>query len=361
MRNYRDAKTNEKALMYAPLHTTPNYAGWEEDWLEAFVSAAQKGADMGTSQAIAWAKVCSKRVRNAAVAEARETAGKKRARRTRLGIVPPLRKGKLSTWRPTASGAYRARLGTLPEKWKREWVRRYKSALKTQEKRGDLSVDQQKTIAAKQAWDAIKKQGCRLSKTVRPQPRKAVYVPPNKRARDRDKKYQGWICPEWESTEQARKKIIEEVRREAKGVEQRERRRAREDAKVRKKRGVAERKFARAKKKVEKKIVKRQTPREYSETFRRKHGAQGLLPPESKKRMSPTAASIRARRMQAPKTVKEFDARKTYKVGDIITHHRYGYGEVVEVKGKVMTVKFEKRGTDRRTRREIRIEKSTPL
>ncbi len=350
-------------LMHVPLHTVPTYAGWEEDWLEAFVTAAQKGAGAGTSQAIAWAKVCSKRVRNPAVAEARETAGK-RGRRARLGIVPPPRKGKPTTWRPTPSGAYRARLGTLPEKWKQEWVRRYKSALRKQERRKDLSDAQQKTIAAKQAWDAIKKQGCRLSKSARPRPRKSEYVPPNKRARDRDKKYQGWICPEWESTEQARQKVIEEVRREAKGVEQRERKRAREAAKARKKREATERRFARARKKTEKaakEAAKRQTSREYGEVFRRKRGA--LAPEEAprrargrkKKSKVPTAAQMRIRREHAPKTVKEFDARKTYKVGDIISHHRYGYGEVVEAGNKEMTVKFEKRGKDLRTRREIKV------
>ena len=82
---------------------------------------------------------------------------------------------------------------------------------------------------------------------------------------------------------------------------------------------------------------------------------------KKKKPRAPTQAEIRIRREKAPRAVKEFDARKTYKVGDIITHHRYGYGEVVEVKGKEMTVKFEKAGKDRRTKRKIKIGRATPL
>ena len=259
-------------------------------------------------------------------------------------------------------------MGTLPDKWKLEWVRRYKSSLKTQEKRTDLSSDQQKTIAAKAAWDAVKKQGCRLSSSARPDPRRAVYVPPNKRARDRDKKYQKWVCPEWDSTEQAREKVLGEIRREAKAVERRERKRTRVAEKSQRARGVSERKFARSKKKVEHEVAKRQTPGEYSESFRRKHGAYGLLPTEPKtkgkkrgaKKRAPTYASIRARREHAPKVVKEFDARKTYKVGDIISHHRYGYGEVVKSGEKVMVVKFEK-ATERRTKREIKVGRKTAV
>jgi len=353
--------------MLAPIHKVPDYEGWEEDWLEAFVDAAQKGADRGTAQAIAWAKVCSKRVRNPAAAEAQASeAGGKRAR---LGVVPPARKGKPSTWRPTRTGRFRARLGSLPPKWKQEWVRSYKRALKRQVKRTDLSEDQQKTVAAKEAWDAVKKQGCRIPESARPSPRKAVYVPPNKRARDRDKKYQKWVCPEWESTERARKRMTEAVRREAKKVEKRERKRQREVEKKRKEREGLRREFERSQEYVRKEAVKRQTPQEYGEAFRRKHGAYGLLPAEPVKRKKPpskprkktpktkaaTAAEIRFRREHAPQTVREYDARKTYKTGDLISHHRYGYGQVVGVKGKQATVKFEKRGYDRKSKRKLRM------
>lgn len=260
---------------------------WAEDWLEAFVEAAEKGADCGTAKAIAWAKVSSQRVSNPAAAKARApTAGKKR---TRLGVVPPPRKGKPSTWRVTPTGRYRARLGSLPDKWKREWVRRYKAALKKQETREDLSESQQKTIAAKQAWDAIKKQGCRLPKSSRPSDRRAVYVPPNKRSRDRDR-FQGWICPEWESTEKAREKVIKETIRESESVEKRERARLKKEAteikRRERERAKARRMVERLAKEEEKARRKTQTPQEYGEEFRKKHGARGLLPPRKRKKRS---------------------------------------------------------------------------
>ena len=193
----------------------PTHEGWEDDWIEAFAEAAQKGADAGTAQAIAWAKVQRQRTRNPAAAREQKVSRPSR-RRARLGIVPPLRKGKLSTWKETASGKHRARLGTLPQKWREEWARQYRKALKVQQKRRDLAPYQQKTIASKKAWFVIKKQGCRLPKGVRPLKQKSVVVAPNKRARDRDKRYGGWVCPEWESTEVARKRFIEELRRAAK-------------------------------------------------------------------------------------------------------------------------------------------------
>lgn len=262
---------------------------WAEEWLEAFVEAAEKGADCGTAKAIAWAKVSSKRVPNPAAAKARAPkAGKKR---TRLGVVPPPRKGKPSTWRVTPTGRYRARLGSLPDKWKREWVRRYKAALKKQETREDLSEAQQKTIAAKQAWDAIKKQGCRLPKSARPADRKSVYVPPNKRARDRDR-FQGWICPEWESTEKAREKVIKETIRESERIEKRERARQKKEAveiKRRKREREKARRLAEQLAKEETKARrKKQTPQEYGEEFRKKHGARGLLPPRKRKKRRST-------------------------------------------------------------------------
>lgn len=196
-----------------------SHPDWAETWLAAFVDAAGEGADCETAKAIAWAKV--KRETNPSSARARRGASSRKGRRRGIGVVPPPRKGKPSTWKMTPTGRYRARLGSLPDKWKQEWVRRYKAALKKQQTRKDLSDAQQKTIAAKQAWDAIKKQGCRISKSARPSARKAVYVPPNKRARDRDK-YQGWVCPEWESTEKAREKIIKETIRESERAEKRE-------------------------------------------------------------------------------------------------------------------------------------------
>lgn len=227
-----------------------------ETWLESFVEAAGSGADCETAKAIAWAKV--KRVSNPR-----------------------------STWKMTPTGRYRARLGSLPDKWKSEWVRRYKSALKKQQTRKGLNESQQKTIAAKQAWDAIKKQGCRLPKSVRPSARKSVYKSPNKRARDRSK-YQGWVCPEWESTEKAREKIIKDTIRESEQVEKRERaRRKKQEREIKRRQKLREDARKRAKKtaeKEEKARRKKQTAREYSEEFRKKHGARGLLPTRKRKK-----------------------------------------------------------------------------
>ena len=185
--------------------------GWEDEWIEAFTEASQRGASAGTAGAIAWAKVQHHRTRNPAAAT--RDVNRPRRRRARLGIVPPLRKGELSTRKETRSGKHRARLGTLPKKWREEWARQYQRALKVQQRRRDLAPYQQKTIAAKTAWFVIKKQGCRLPKSARPLKQKSVLVAPNKRARDRGEK---WGCPQWESTEGARKRFVEELRRVAK-------------------------------------------------------------------------------------------------------------------------------------------------
>ncbi len=329
----------------------------QEQWLCSFCEAAQKGADEGTAKAIAWAKVRCQRQGNPAVASpgrAKKSGGKKR--RHGIGVVPPPKKGRPSTWKMTPTGRFRARLGSLPDKWKREWVRRYKAALKKQEMRTDLKEHQQKTIAAKQAWDAIKKQGCRISTAARPARGKAVYVAPNKRARDRDE-FSGWICPEWEETEAARKKMESEVIRESERIEKRERvKQKKEQAAYKKgeKRAASKRRAVeRAAKAAEKARRKTQTPHEYGEEFKERYGAHGLLPERPRKPKPPTSAQIRQKRKAV--RPREYDSRWKYKTGEVIFHPDFGYGQVVDTKSGKMTVRFEGRGKDRKVKRDLKM------
>jgi hypothetical protein len=143
----------------------------------------------------------------------------------------------------------------------------------------------------------------------------------------------------------------------------RQRKASAQESKAKREREKTERFIERERKRAQKERRKTQTAKEYGEEFREKYGAYGLLPLEEKERKgkarAPTPASIRAKRERIPKAVKEYDARNTYKVGDLISHYRYGYGQVVDVKGKTMTVKFEKPGKDRRTKRKMRMGQAT--
>lgn len=336
------------------------YPGWEDIWVDAFSHAAAGGADCGTARAIAWAKVSSARPRErnpAAAAAPAAGAKKKSKKRRKLHLVPPLRKGKPSTWRVTKTGEHRARLGTLPPKWRSEWVRVYKNGVKGLNKRADLNENQVKTVAAMMAWNTIKKMGCRLPSTARPARGKTVATPPNKRARDRDKRFDGWICPEWETTERAREKVIEEVRKESRGVERRERsRRRKEEAEIKKgdrAREKSRRDAEKAAKKIRKKVVEKQTAREYSEGFKKAHGKYGLLPPEPRAKKK-KAKKAKGKSQRVPRGAKKYDKSQAYKVGDILNHPKFGIGLVRIVKGKTMEVKFQNR-TDGIQVRKIRM------
>lgn len=285
-----------------------------------------------------------RRKRNPAAAPAAPSStGKKKSRR-RLYTVPPLRKGKPSTWKETKTGRHRARLGSLPPKWRSEWVNIYKKQLKSVKRRSDLNENQAKTVAAMSAWSTIKRMGCRLPKGT-------------KRARDRDR-FEGWACPEWETTEKARKKIIEEVRKESEGVAKRERARERKRAaaakKEQKKREKSERDFARSVKKIRKKVVEQQTAEEYSEAFKKKYGAYGLLPPEPKKKGKKKAVKKKTRKKPKEEQVstgtKPYSQKRKYKAGDIVHHKKYGIGVVRSVTQKSMEVKFKKRTDGRQVR-----------
>lgn len=88
-----------------------------------------------------------------------------------------------STWMPTPTGRYRARLGTLPEYYQNMWAREYRRILRAL-KPNNITEDQKKTIASRMAWKRVKDEGCKL--------------PTQKRSRDRDKD-QRWICLESQS------------------------------------------------------------------------------------------------------------------------------------------------------------------
>ena len=297
------------------------------------------------------------RKNNPATAAAVTKAPKGKKRR-RLYAVPPLRKGRPSTWRKTKTGKHRARLGSLPDKWRSEWVRVYKRQYESIRKRSDLNDNQAKTVAAMSAWETIKKMGCRLPKSARPSPAKGAAAPPNKRSRDREKR-QSWVCPEWETTEKARAKVVEEVRKESEGVARRERaRRRKEEAAMKradKARAKSKRDFDKTHEKIRKKVVEQQTAKEYSEAFKKSHGAHGLLPPEPKGKKKPAKKkSKRGKETRVPRNTKKYDKSKSYKVGDIINHPTYGIGLVRIAKGKTMEVKFSKR-TDGKQIRNLRM------